>query len=160
MRKLLLLILLIGTLVMLTPESSSAASLDGTWRYRTLIDQTAAKYDLPAGMIQAIMSVESGGDPSAYSSAGAIGIMQIMPGWFSWNEDPWDVQTNIDRAGYILQQCKLATGRWWQPGDDWVETINCYLYGHPVYYSTWYSNLVYSQWYIVAEAETHILYYM
>jgi soluble lytic murein transglycosylase-like protein len=132
-------------------DGVQAADLQGTWKYRYLIESVAAKYDLPAGMIQAIMSVESGGNPNAYSSAGAIGLMQVMPGWFSWNENPWDWYTNIDKAGYILQQCKLSTGRWWQAGDDWVETISCFYYGHPVYYDTWYSNLVRGEWYQIAE---------
>ena len=131
-------------------SSSQAASLEPTWQYRYLIEPVALKYDLPAGLVQAIMSVESGGNPSAYSYAGAIGLMQIMPGWFQAGEDPWDWWTNIDRAGYILQQCKQATGRWWQPGDDWVETINCYWTGHPVYYATWYSELVRAQWSAIA----------
>ncbi len=141
---------LIVLLASLTLLASPASAASGTWRYRYLIEEAAARYDLPAGLIQATMYVESGGDPGAYSSSGAIGLMQVMPFWFSASENPWDWRTNVLRGAYVLQQCKLATGRWWQPGDDWVETINCYYWGHPVYYPTWYSNRVRTAWIDIA----------
>ncbi|HEX2790580.1 MAG TPA: lytic transglycosylase domain-containing protein [Steroidobacteraceae bacterium] len=36
---------------------------------------------LPPGLIMAVLDVESGFDPWAVSSAGAVGLMQVMPFW-------------------------------------------------------------------------------
>jgi hypothetical protein len=44
-----------------------------------LIEQAAADTGLPAGLIAAVMYQESKGDPLAYSSSGAVGLMQVMP---------------------------------------------------------------------------------
>jgi len=43
------------------------------------IEENAAKTGLPAPLIAAVILQESGGDPWAYSSSGAVGLMQIMP---------------------------------------------------------------------------------
>jgi soluble lytic murein transglycosylase-like protein len=41
----------------------------------------AQRLDLPPGLIMAVIDVESGFDRWAVSSAGAVGLMQIMPFW-------------------------------------------------------------------------------
>lgn len=43
------------------------------------IETHAHKTGLPARLIAAVMLQESGGDPQAYSSSGAVGLMQVMP---------------------------------------------------------------------------------
>jgi soluble lytic murein transglycosylase-like protein len=45
----------------------------------SLIEQAAARYGLDANLIGAVMLMESGGDASAYSSSGAVGLLQVMP---------------------------------------------------------------------------------
>jgi soluble lytic murein transglycosylase-like protein len=44
-----------------------------------LITTYAEKHNLPPGLIAALIWQESGGDPTAYSSSGAVGLMQVMP---------------------------------------------------------------------------------
>lgn len=44
-----------------------------------LIETAASASGLPANLIAAVILQESGGDPSAYSSSGAVGLMQVMP---------------------------------------------------------------------------------
>ena len=44
-----------------------------------LIEVNADLTGLPAGLIAAVMLQESGGDHLAYSSSGAVGLMQVMP---------------------------------------------------------------------------------
>ncbi len=44
-----------------------------------LIEEAAHETNLPAALIASVMLQESGGDPSAYSSSGAVGLMQVMP---------------------------------------------------------------------------------
>jgi soluble lytic murein transglycosylase-like protein len=46
----------------------------------TAAENAAVRYDVPAALIIAVAKVESHFDPRAVSSAGALGIMQIMPG--------------------------------------------------------------------------------
>jgi len=44
-----------------------------------LITTYTNKYNLDPNLIAAVMLQESGGNPQAYSSSGAVGLMQIMP---------------------------------------------------------------------------------
>ncbi len=44
-----------------------------------LIEDSAQEAGLPAALIAAVILQESGGDPLAYSSSGAVGLMQVMP---------------------------------------------------------------------------------
>lgn len=43
------------------------------------IESAAQDVGLPANLIAAVILQESGGDPKAYSSSGAVGLMQVMP---------------------------------------------------------------------------------
>ncbi len=44
-----------------------------------LIEKSAQETGLPASLIAAVIFQESSGDPLAYSSSGAVGLMQVMP---------------------------------------------------------------------------------
>jgi hypothetical protein len=57
----------------------SAEALRGPTRYRALIEQQSRQAGVDPRLIEAIVGVESGGDPRAVSSAGAQGLMQLMP---------------------------------------------------------------------------------
>jgi len=47
--------------------------------FEGLIQEAAAKYDLPPALIRAVIRTESAFNPVAVSSAGALGLMQLMP---------------------------------------------------------------------------------
>jgi soluble lytic murein transglycosylase-like protein len=51
----------------------------GKARYDGLVEQTASAVGVEGALLHAVISVESGYDPSARSSAGAAGLMQLMP---------------------------------------------------------------------------------
>lgn len=52
---------------------------DGILQWCEIITQQADQADLPPDLIAAVMLQESGGDESAYSRSGAVGLMQVMP---------------------------------------------------------------------------------
>jgi soluble lytic murein transglycosylase-like protein len=57
----------------------SSSFPEGIRQWCELITQQADAVQLPANLIAAVMLQESGGDPAAYSSSGAVGLMQVMP---------------------------------------------------------------------------------
>lgn len=59
----------------LSQQTGTAANTD----YKTVIQEAAAKYNVPAKLIEAVIKQESGFNPDAMSSAGATGLMQLMP---------------------------------------------------------------------------------
>jgi hypothetical protein len=48
-------------------------------RWCSIITENATSYDLPPDLIAALILQESGGNPTAYSKSGAVGLMQVMP---------------------------------------------------------------------------------
>ena len=53
-------------------------------KYRDLIEKYSAEYNLNPAFVSAIIMQESGYDPRAVSSKGAMGLMQFMPNTFDW----------------------------------------------------------------------------
>ncbi len=69
-------------------------------KFKPLIKKMAARYNLPASLVQAVVYVESSYDPQAKSSSGCIGLMQLKPSTarrYGVN-DAWPPEDNI-RAG-------------------------------------------------------------
>lgn len=120
-------------------------------RWSALIDEAAQRFGIPADWVRGVMRQESGGRThlSGYpitSSAGAMGLMQVMPATFAelrarygLGPDPHDPRTNImagaaylremyDRYGprYFLAAYNAGPGR----VDDHLRT------GRPLPYET------------------------
>lgn len=70
----------------------------------TAIDKACKKYNMDPSFIMAVIKQESNFNSNAVSSAGATGIMQIMPFNFAGLgiTDPYDVEQNIDGGTKML----------------------------------------------------------
>lgn len=58
----------------------SATTTGGAGKYSSLVRTLSAKHGVPEALIHSIIRAESNYDPSAVSSKGAVGLMQLMPG--------------------------------------------------------------------------------
>ena len=75
-----------------------------------LVIEMANKYGMDPALIKSIIYQESGGDPNAQSYAGAMGLMQLMPGTaqevasqLGWsNYDPYDPRQSVEMGTYYL----------------------------------------------------------
>ena len=104
-------------------------------RWCGIIEEYSEKNNIPAELIAAVITQESGGKPGAYSSSGAVGLMQVMPrdgiaaGFMCVNgpcfrerplrrelEDP---EYNIKYGVKMLKRLKKQKG-------DWREALRAY----------------------------------
>jgi hypothetical protein len=92
----------------LPAQAGRAAALD---RHAVPIAEAARRFSIPAHWIAAVLHTESAGDVHAISSAGAMGLMQIMPD--TWAElrarhrlgnDPFSVRDNIMAGAAYLRE--------------------------------------------------------
>ena len=89
-----------------TPTERMAASHP----YAAHVADTARRFGIPEAWIWAVMRVESNGDSRAVSSAGAMGLMQIMPATWAnlrvrhgLGRDPYNVRDNIMAGAAYLR---------------------------------------------------------
>ncbi|WP_042062453.1 lytic transglycosylase domain-containing protein, partial [Acidomonas methanolica] len=75
-----------------------------------LVRQAAERNAIPPAWVRAVLQAESAGDPHAVSGAGAMGLMQLMPG--TWKDvrrvlnlgaDPFDPRDNIVAGAAYLR---------------------------------------------------------
>lgn len=59
------------------------------------VSEASQRFGIPDAWITAVMRVESGGDPTATSSAGAIGLMQVMPDTYTTLRARLGLRANI-----------------------------------------------------------------
>jgi len=78
--------------------------------FSTALSRISAEHGVPPKLVQAIIQVESEGNPKAVSRKGAMGLMQLMPSVLKAYqvEDPFDPLANVE-AGvrhlkYLLQE--------------------------------------------------------
>ena len=80
-------------------------------RWGVQIERWAEDYDLPVELVAIVMQIESCGDPTAVSSAGARGLFQVMPFHFGAGEDWMDSEINASRGmEYLARSFRLSNG--------------------------------------------------
>ena len=110
--------------------------------YSEYVTVYAEAYGVPETLVYAVIRTESDFESGAVSSAGAIGLMQLMPSTFQWLTDDklfehledgmlYDPETNIRYGTYYLSLLYDRYGRWdlalaaynGGPGnvDEWLE---------------------------------------
>jgi soluble lytic murein transglycosylase-like protein len=92
-----------GTAASATTASTSAGAATP---FETLIQKASAQYGVDPKLVKAVITAESNFQPSVVSSAGAIGLMQLMPGTASslGVANPLDPAQNIDGGTRLLKQ--------------------------------------------------------
>lgn len=91
--------------------------------YATYVETYAEAYGVPETVVYAVISTESDFDSGAVSSAGAVGLMQMMPDTFTWLTDEilfdhldvgmlYDPETNIKYGTYYLSRLYDRYGDW------------------------------------------------
>lgn len=92
-------------------QTASSTRTAPTHPIAAYIEEAAQRFGIPAVWIRAVMRAESVGDVRAVSSAGAMGLMQIMPD--TWAElrvrhrlgrDPYDPRDNILAGAAYLRE--------------------------------------------------------
>jgi soluble lytic murein transglycosylase-like protein len=81
-------------------KSTSSGSFD------EIIQQTSQKYNVDADLVKAVIQNESNYDPNAISSAGAQGLMQLMPATAAnlGVDNPMDPKENIEGGVKLLRE--------------------------------------------------------
>ena len=90
--------------------------------YQQIVEKYAKKYSVPKELIFAVIKVESNFNPNDVSSAGAMGLMQIIPSTYEWlttklgeeycEENLYDPEINIKYGTYYLQYLYSRFGSW------------------------------------------------
>ena len=91
-------------------------------KYSEYVEKYSEKYGVPQNIIYSTIKVESDFNSDAVSSAGAIGLMQIMPSTFEWLQGMigenldimalYDPDTNIKYGTYYLIYLYNRYGDW------------------------------------------------
>lgn len=116
-------------------------------KYIDTIEAYSKEYNIPIELLCGIINTESSFTPSAYSNAGAIGIMQITEDTFNWlqfksgeqheTNELFDYKTNIKFGTMLLHYL-------YEEFQDWDTTLAAYNAGRTRVH-TWLEDLRYSK---------------
>lgn len=120
--------------------------LSGISQFSDQINSAAATYGIDPNLLSAVIKAESSGNPNAQSSAGAQGLMQLMPATAAslGVTNSFDPTQNINAGAQYLSQLFNQFGNWpealaaynWGPGnvatytdDSWPTETQNYVSG-------------------------------
>ncbi|HEX7556424.1 MAG TPA: lytic transglycosylase domain-containing protein [Leptolinea sp.] len=89
-----------------TASTGSSTSATSNSSFESIIQQASSKYGVDADLVKAVIQNESAYDPSAVSSAGAMGLMQLMPTTAEslGVDNPMDPAQNVDGGVKLLRE--------------------------------------------------------
>ncbi|MFN3333010.1 MAG: transglycosylase SLT domain-containing protein, partial [Caldilinea sp.] len=114
-------------------DASGASSTTRPMTYAQMFQTIGVQYDLDWRMLAAQAYIESGFDSLALSSAGAMGLMQVLPGtWREWApvvgaSDPFDSYSNVQVAAIYLDHLRSQLARRGYTEKEW--TLVAYHWG-------------------------------
>jgi soluble lytic murein transglycosylase len=109
-----IIVILVSAAFILKKANSVYTQASYPLKYQNEIDAASKKYGVDKSLIYGVIKTESNFDPDAKSSAGALGLMQLMPDTFEWLqtyykdendykfEDLTDPAINIDYGVELL----------------------------------------------------------
>ena len=87
-----------------------------------MVLKAAVRYKVPPPIVVSVIWYESNYHPNLVSSAGALGLMQVMPMHFKRGEKWNDPLTNINVGCRVLQEYHNLF-------EDWHKTLTAYCFG-------------------------------
>lgn len=97
----------ISNVILRLQGTQSGTSATGSERINNAIESAASAYGVNENLIRAIIQVESNFNPEATSSAGAKGLMQLMPCNIRAYgvSDPYNIEENINAGTQYIKSC-------------------------------------------------------
>lgn len=86
-----------GEVVRITAPAAAFKARSIPEEYDAWVEEACALYRIPAALVRAVMAAESNFNPQVVSHAGAMGLMQLMPGTAAemFVEDAFEPRQNI-----------------------------------------------------------------
>ncbi|EPR5876826.1 lytic transglycosylase domain-containing protein [Escherichia coli] len=91
--------------------------------YRDLLEQAGARYGVPEGLMTALGAKESSYDPAAVSSAGAVGLTQVMPG--TWRDMGY-TDEQMQNPEYQADAGARYLAKMYQQFGNWRDALQAY----------------------------------
>ena len=79
-------------------------------KYRDIIETQAEQYHIDPAFLYGMIRTESNFNPNAESSAGAVGLMQIMPATFDWLQTHKGTEPKLDASALYDPQINVEYG--------------------------------------------------
>src|SRR5688572_3773370 len=106
---------------------AEAAMATGTAQWRDAIEEASRETGVPSSAIEAVMRLESNGNPNALSPHGAVGLMQVMPKFWGHLGDVNTPSGNIMVGAKILAHLQEKHGP--KGPNGWDRAICAYFTG-------------------------------
>ena len=134
----------VAIVLLIAISFSLAFGIDALWgviehkmypdQFREIVDKYAADYNIPAYVIFAVISTESDFEPGAVSSAGAQGLMQMMPSTFEWLTSSEHLDENLSPNDIFEPEVSIRYGTYYlrylfEKFYNWDTTIAAYNAG-------------------------------